>query len=53
MSEPWAHPRTVAERLSVLRFVVLSAGLAVGVVVAIGVEDAARAAVGVIRRSRP
>jgi hypothetical protein len=41
----------LGDDLDILRFVVMSAGLAIGVVIAVGLEDAVRSAVDVIRRS--
>jgi hypothetical protein len=53
MSKPWAQRRTMKDRLSTVRFVVMGTGFTVALVVTIGVEDAGRAAVGLIRRTLP
>jgi hypothetical protein len=53
VSETWIHKPSAKDRLSTLRFVVLGAGFTVAVVVTVGVEDAGRAALGLIRRALP
>lgn len=50
MSEAWACRPTMKDRLSIARFIVLGAGFTVALVVTVGMEDAGRAAVGLIRR---
>jgi hypothetical protein len=51
MKEPWARTPTVAEHLASLRFAAMRAGFVVALLVAIGVEEGARAAAASIRRT--
>ena len=51
MSEPWAHRPTVKDHLTSARFLVLRAGFVLGLLVTIGLEDAARAAASLVRRT--
>ncbi len=50
MTEAWAGKPTMKDRLSTVRFIVLGTGFTVALVVTVGIEDAGRAALGLIKK---